>query len=63
MAEQKKRDYEQDPAGSAAGRDGGTFKREGPTPGDGDTGRNVDEMNRKAEESVINNVTPDQTTD
>ena len=62
MAEQKK-DYEQDPAGSTAGRDGGTFKREGPTPGSEDTGRNVDDMNRKAEESVINNVTPDQTTD
>jgi hypothetical protein len=62
MAEQKK-DYQQDPAGSPAGGDGGTFRREGPTPGDADTGRNVDDMNRKAEESIINNVTPDQTTD
>ncbi len=36
----------------------GTFKREGPEPASGDTGKNVDEMNRKAEESVISNVRP-----
>lgn len=62
MAEQK-RDYQQDPAGSPAGREGGTFKREGPDPAPNDTGKNVDEMNELAEASVINNVTPDEATD
>ena len=51
------------PSGSEAGKDGGTFKREGPTPGNPDTGTNVPEMNEKARESVITNVTPDQQTD
>jgi hypothetical protein len=37
----------------------GTFKREGPEPGTGDTGRNVEEMNRKAEEAMLSNVRPD----
>jgi hypothetical protein len=41
----------------------GTFKREGPEPGTGDTGRDVDEMNRKAEEAVISNVRPVDTAD
>ena len=39
-----------------------TFKREGPPP-QGDTGRDIDEMNEKAEESVIRNVEPDQQVD
>jgi len=54
---------EQWPSGSEAGKRGGTFKREGPQPGDQDTGTNVPEMNEKARESVITNVTPDQQTD
>ena len=63
MAEHEtKRDGAQ-PAGGKAGTGGGTFKREGPEPGDQDTGTNVPDMNRKAEKSVVNNVTPDQTTD
>jgi len=41
----------------------GRFRREGPEPGAPDTGTNVPDMNRKAEESVINNVTPDEQTD
>ena len=40
-----------------------TFKREGPAPAANDTGRDVEEMNNKAEESVIRNVTPDEQTD
>ena len=51
------------PSGSEAGKDGGTFKREGPPPADSDTGTNVPGMNEKARESVINNVTPDEQTD
>jgi hypothetical protein len=50
------------PAGSDAGKRGGQFRREGPPPADG-TGRSVDEMNRIAEDSVVNNVTPDEATD
>jgi hypothetical protein len=50
------------PAGSEAGKSGGHFRREGPEPGKG-TGRTVDEMNKIAEESLVNNVTPDQATD
>jgi len=61
-----KRESEKDkpwPAGSEAGKQGGTFKREGPTPGDPDTGANVQDMNEKARESVVTNVTPDQQVD
>ena len=36
-----------------------TFKKEGPTPAQGDTGRSVDEMNDRAEESVRRNIAPD----
>lgn len=49
--------------GSTPGDSGETFKREGPEPGTGDTGRTVEEMNEKARDSVIRNVTPDEATD
>ena len=65
MAEQNKTNESGDPgnrAGRAAER-GGTFRREGPDPGSGDTGTNVDEMNDKAAQSVIRNVEPDEATD
>lgn len=39
------------------------FRREGPEPAKGDTGRTVDEMNEAAEASVVNNVTPDEAVD
>ena len=63
MAEQRNTEHEADPAGSAPARGGETFKREGPWPATEDTGRDVDEMNEKARESVISNVTPDEATD
>ena len=40
-----------------------TFKREGPEPAQNDTGRTVEDMNNKAEESVIRNITPDEQVD
>ena len=40
-----------------------TFKREGPAPAAGDTGDTVEEMNKKAEESVIRNIRPDEAVD
>lgn len=48
------------PAGSEAGQGGETFKREGPEPAENPTGRNVEEMNREAEDAVIRNVEPDR---
>ena len=63
MAEQQKRESDADPAGGTPARGGETFKREGPWPATNDTGRDVDEMNEKARESVISNVTPDEATD
>ena len=63
MAERKQDEHTTDPAGGAPAAGGETFKREGPRPGTGDAGRNVDEMNEKAGESVIRNVTPDEATD
>ncbi len=57
MADQQQRQTPQDESEQE------TFKREGPQPAQNDTGRNVDEMNRAAEESVIRNVTPDEQTD
>ena len=52
-------------AGKASkhGNDGTTFKREGAEPAEHDTGRDVDEMNRKAEESLIRNVEPHESVD
>jgi len=38
---------------------GEAFKREGPTPATEDTGRTVDEMNRKAEQSIVRNIRPE----
>jgi hypothetical protein len=65
MAEQKKTNESGDAAHRAerAAERGGTFKREGPDPGSGDTGTTVEEMNDKAARSVIRNVTPDEATD
>ena len=65
MAERKHGDeYAIDPPGSGTGRSGGErFKREGPEPAPGDTGRTVEEMNEKAGDSVIRNITPDEATD
>jgi hypothetical protein len=40
-----------------------TFAREGPSPPQNDTGQSVDEMNRRAEESVLRNVRPDEQID
>ena len=34
------------------------FKREGPTPGSGDTGGTVEEMNEAARRSIISNIRP-----
>lgn len=59
----RKRDDTPTPAGSGAGEGGESFKREGPGPATNDTGGDVDEMNREAEESLIRNVEPDQPTD
>ena len=61
MAEQQKKAPDSESAGSAPGG-GETFKREGPTPATRDTGRDVDEMNEKAAESIVRNVTPDEAT-
>ena len=36
-----------------------TFKREGPDPAKGDSGESIDEMNDAAEESVEQNIAPD----
>ena len=62
MAEQNTRDDWDAHRDRTSGKQG-TFKREGPEPGDGDTGGNVEEMNRKAEQSVINNIRPDDAVD
>jgi hypothetical protein len=41
----------------------GTFKREGPEPPATDTGEDIDEMNNKAEKSLVSNVRPDESAD
>jgi hypothetical protein len=63
MAEQSKNRDQWSPETTRSGERGESFKREGPGPAKEDTGRNVDDMNRKAEESVVNNITPDEATD
>ena len=62
MAEQQTKPPDSEPKGSAPGG-GETFKREGPAPATHDTGRDVNEMNEKAAESVIRNERPDEATD
>lgn len=39
------------------------FKREGPEPAKGDTGDTVEEMNKAAEDSLIQNVEPHESID
>lgn len=63
MAEQSERNEEPGSGGQPRRRGGETFKREGPVPPANDTGRNVEEMNERARESVIRNVTPDEQVD
>ncbi len=58
--------HEADPAEQGQAQRGKApehFRREGPEPAQGDTGRTIDEMNEAAEASVINNVTPDEAVD
>jgi hypothetical protein len=61
MAEQQNQNDEKTAGISKEG--GTTFKREGPAPAEKDSGRNVEEMNRAAEDSLVRNVTPDEQTD
>ena len=37
-----------------------TFKREGPEPPAGDTGRTVEEMNEAARDALLRNIRPDE---
>ena len=65
MTEQNQRpehDRTERPAGSDAGTAGGHVRRERLEPRQS-TERNIGETNRIAEDSVVNNVTPDEATD
>jgi len=63
MAQLKEDEWPKDDEPTTTEKEGGTFKREGPNPPGRSTGNSVDDLNRAAYESVINNVEPDQQVD